>query len=459
MLRAATRPWTRQTSRQLLHSKSQQQTATRLRRLVGVSLQNGRQQDKLLRRLSALWERRPAAERGDFCRSLAAFGTSDDAVAHAADLIEEARTLDAGAREAALLEARAALKPAYEALAEGLAESAGGARLLLEIRVAALALARREPPVAALEAHLRAVLAARFAPCSLRLDRVSWTGTPPPVLERVVAAEAVHAIDDWPALKQRLGRNRRVFTLSHAALGGEPLAVVEVALGGEVAAPIQGLLAEDTWAASETPAVSSAFASGGGPPPDAEDPRCAIFYSISATQPGLAGVDVGARLIRGAAATLASEHRSLKRFVTLSPIPGFRRWLEAEAPRDVVDAAAAAAAAAGDAATTANGAKVDDALFRRLAPWCARYVLDERRKRPHLAAAGALDAVAHFHLGNGARFAGLSWRGDVSDAGLRRSFGLMAHYEYDLAALDARAQAYADSGEPGVRAGARDMLA
>ena len=42
---------------------------------------------------------------------------------------------------------------------------------------------------------------------------------------------------------------------------------------------------------------------------------------------------------------------------------------------------------------------------------------------------------------------------------LRRSFGLMAHYEYDLAALDARAQAYADSGEPGVRAGARDALA
>ncbi|KAH8067040.1 malonyl-CoA decarboxylase [Aureococcus anophagefferens] len=279
MLRAravATRPWTRQTSRKLLHSKSQQQTATRLRRLVGVSLQNGRQQDKLLRRLSALWERRPAAERGDFAGASRPLGRATTP-SRAADLIEEARTHIAGAREAALLEARAALKPSYEALAEGLAD--------------------------------------------LRLDRVSWTGTPPPVLERVVAAEAVHAIDDWPALKQRLGRNRRVFTLSHAALGGEPLAVVEVALGGEVAASIQGLLAEDTWAASETPAVSSAFASGGGPPPDAEEPTCAIFYSISATQPGLAGVDVGARLIRGAAATLASEHRTLKRFVTLSPIP------------------------------------------------------------------------------------------------------------------------------------------
>ncbi|KAK7230956.1 malonyl-CoA decarboxylase [Aureococcus anophagefferens] len=438
MLRAATRPWTRQTSRKLLHSKSQQQTATRLRRLVGVSLQNGRQQDKLLRRLSALWERRPAAERGDFCRSLAAFGTSDDAVARAADLIEEARTIDAGAREAALLEARAALKPSYEALAEGLAESAGGARLLLEIRVAALALARREPPVAALEAHLRAVLAARFAPCSLRLDRVSWTGTPPPVLERVVAAEAVHAIDDWPALKQRLGRNRRVFTLSHAALGGEPLAVVEVALGGEVAASIQGLLAEDTWAASETPAVSSAFASGGGPPPDAAEPTCAIFYSISATQPGLVGIDVGARLIRGAAATLAGEHR--------------RR-------RDLVDAAAAAAAAAGDAATTANGARVDDALFRRLAPWCARYVLDEAAEAAAPRAAGALDAVAHFHLGNGARFAGLSWRGDVPT---RASGAASASWPTTSATSRPSTRGprrRADSGEPGVRAGARAALA
>ena len=84
----------------------------------------------------------------------------------------------------------------------------------------------------------------------------------------------------------------------------------------------------------------------------------------------------------------------------------------------------------------------------------ARYLLQEQRAK-----GGPIDPVARFHLGNGARFAGLSWRGDVSDAGLRRSFGLMAHYEYDLAALDARAQAYADSGEPGVRAGARAALA
>eukprot|EP01044_Picomonas_judraskeda_P035927 COSAG03_NODE_15620_length_425_cov_1.107362_2_plen_41_part_01 len=36
----------------------------------------------------------------------------------------------------------------------------------------------------------------------LALERVSWERTPPPLLERVIAAEAVHSITSWDDLKQ-----------------------------------------------------------------------------------------------------------------------------------------------------------------------------------------------------------------------------------------------------------------
>ena len=47
-----------------------------------------------------------------------------------------------------------------------------------------------------------------------------------------------------------------------------------------------------------------------------------------------------------------------------------------------------------------------------------------------------LDAVARFHLGNGARVERLNWAGDPSPKGLRQSYGLMVNYLYDLKRLD-----------------------
>ena len=47
-----------------------------------------------------------------------------------------------------------------------------------------------------------------------------------------------------------------------------------------------------------------------------------------------------------------------------------------------------------------------------------------------------LDAVARFHLGNGARVERLNWAGDPSPKGLKQSYGLMVNYLYDLKRLD-----------------------
>ena len=57
----------------------------------------------------------------------------------------------------------------------------------------------------------------------------------------------------------------------------------------------------------------------------------------------------------------------------------------------------------------------------------ARYLGRETdaQKRP-------LDAVARFHLGNGARVERINWLGDPSPKGLKQSWGLMVNYYYDL---------------------------
>ena len=66
-----------------------------------------------------------------------------------------------------------------------------------------------------------------------------------------------------------------------------------------------------------------------GPQANEESAGAAIFYSISSTQPGLRGVDLGNFLIKRVVETLRSECPDLHTFSTLSPIPGFRKWLTA----------------------------------------------------------------------------------------------------------------------------------
>lgn len=285
----------------------QRTTQVRLRRLI-TGLRRELRQEKLLRRLQVLWERRPATERAAFVQLLATeFGTSDRDARAALDHCTAALALPAGSgeREDLMLEARACMAPEYERLAEGLAERPAGLRLLLDLRSAALLLVRRPqsagleecalPAVRAFERHLQSQFQQWFAPGLLAMERVSWERTPPPMLERVIAAEAVHTISTWEELKQRLGTNRRLFVLTHPALPAEPLAMLEIALTPRIAPSVNALLAEDTYTPQGgSPVVFDKEESAvGGDSVVAGPPRCAIFYSISSTQPGLAGVDLG----------------------------------------------------------------------------------------------------------------------------------------------------------------------
>lgn len=61
-----------------------------------------------------------------------------------------------------------------------------------------------------------------------------------------------------------------------------------------------------------------------------EQADTAVFYSISSTQKGLAGVDLGNFLIKQVAQRVLAEFPNVQMLVTLSPIPGFRAWLHTQ---------------------------------------------------------------------------------------------------------------------------------
>ena len=64
----------------------------------------------------------------------------------------------------------------------------------------------------------------------------------------------------------------------------------------------------------------------------------AAFYSISAGHTGLRGANLGNLLIRRVLAALPQQFPSVVAAVTLSPVPGFRRWAEsAKEAREVLE--------------------------------------------------------------------------------------------------------------------------
>jgi len=162
---------------------------------------------------------------------------------------------------------------------------------------------------------------------------------------------------------------------------------------------------------------------------------CAMFYSITNCQEGLRGISFGNLLIKQVAEELKREFPHLRRFATLSPIPGFRRWLESSRFNDE---AAMLLTRLKDAAWHLG--EVPETLQKLLMRLCAHYLVNVKQ------AAGGnaepLDPVARFHLGNGAALERLNWMGDSSEQGLARSAGIMANYVYWLAEVERNHERY-----------------
>jgi malonyl-CoA decarboxylase len=265
----------------------------------------------------------------------------------------------------------------------------GGAGQLIALRQRLLQLTERHPEWAPVEADLAHLLSSWFNPGFLHLRRID-SHSAPAILEKLIQYESVHQIQGWDDLRRRLDADRRCYAFFHPALAADdPIIFVEVALTRGISGKIQPLL---------------------NPRARVMDPRsanCAMFYSITNCQDGLRGIPFGGFLINRVAEEIGKEHPQVRTFATLSPVPGFRKWM-------------------GE-----MGEKPE-----QLAPLCARYLLNAKRGRE------PLDSVARFHLRNGARLHRVNPAADPSPGGMKRSAGLMVNYLYDFAEMERNHELY-----------------
>jgi malonyl-CoA decarboxylase len=373
----------------------------------------------LLERLDLLDER----ELGDYFAFLA-----DDMSPDPQQVLKLAQDYAAKPEPRTLIALEQAVEPPRQELLRRLNRTPGGTAAILRLRRALLKLLPQRPALQGLEADLLHLLSSWFNPGFLQLKRVDWN-SPARLLEKIIVHEAVHEIDGWDDLRRRLQPDRRCFAFFHPQLPDAPLIFVEVALLPEMPAEIAPLIDK-----ASTPLEPERF-------------RVAAFYGISNCEPGLRSVSLGNFLIKQVAEQLKRELPRLHTFCTLSPLPGFAAWLvrhadpvaalgempKAAAQRVAAAREALAAACGGDLKAlhgrSAHGA-LGEAGTAALSTLAAAYVA-------HGAPRPDGDAVARFHLDNGARLERLNVGGNMSPNGLRQSFGMMVNYLYDLGRIEA----------------------
>ena len=278
-----------------------------------------------------------------------------------------------------------AAEPSRQELVRRLNRVPGATGALVRMRADLLRLGRDRPELEALDLDFRHLFASWFNRGFLVLRPISWE-SPAHILEKIIAYEAVHAIDSWDDLRRRLEpADRRCFAFFHPSIPDEPLIFVEVALTKGIPGSVQALLAEDREAL----------------PADKAD--TAVFYSISNCQSGLASISFGNSLIKQVASDLAAALSGLKTFVTLSPIPGLTKWLKQQGRDWTVEHPDQMKAVA------------------------AHYLLNAKGRDGQ-----PFDPVARFHLGNGAIIHAVHANADISENGVAQSGGTMVNYLYDL---------------------------
>jgi len=285
-----------------------------------------------------------------------------------------------------------------------------GTRILVELRGRLLRELHENPHWMPIVADLERLLIAWFNRGFLELRRIDWR-TSALVLEKLIRYEAVHQIQGWNDLRRRLEADRRCYGFFHPALPDEPIIFIEAALTRGMTAKVQPLLDPDS------PVLA----------PETADH--AMFYSITNCQEGLRGVPFGSFLIKQVVEDLGREFPRIRKFATVSPVPGFREWLES-------DPQLADLRAKLDQPGWWENRELSEAVQKTLVPWCARYLLHAKSERE------PLDPVARFHLRNGARLERINWLGDTSSAGMQRSAGIMVNYLYRLADLEKNHESY-----------------
>ncbi len=338
---------------------------------------------------------------------------------------------------AAEIDLKNALTPPRIILLKQFSSLPDGLKLLIDMRAALLTRVREDQRLYKLSFDIKELLSAWFDIGMLDLQEITWNSSAA-LLEKLIEYEAVHEIHSWSDLHKRLDSNRLCFAFFHNKMPSEPLIFVEVALVNKLSSNIQELLNKEDEKV------------------EPEQASTAIFYSISNTQPGLAGISLGNFLIKTVVQKLSTEYDNLKHFATLSPVPGFRKWLdpkladgdeEALRPKETASIRARFACdnAARKLAETLTGdwwrdnetAELVKSVLTRL---CVQFLLEEKKGDR------VLDPVANFHLSNGARLERVNWLADLTATGMKRSYGIMVNYFYELSDIEKNHEEYVTRG-------------
>ena len=357
------------------------------------------------------YQQLPESERMDFFNSLSRdFEVDSLAVLEAAERYRE----DAGLEN--LWAMNRALEAPRQRLFRRINTAPEGTGTLVAMRGHLLQVLPGNPHLRGVDSDLKHLFISWFNKGFLELRRIDWS-SPAAVLEKIIDYEAVHEINGWDDLRSRLGDDRRCFAFFHPALKDDPLVFVEIALTDAVPDSLAPLLLQEREAQRD------------------EQVNTVVFYSISNCHSGLAGISFGNFLIKGVVEELRKEISTLKTFVTLSPVPGFRKWLRDSDIDGLVPPVMV------DRVREPVGTVVDAEVFDALMKLCAHYLLNEK--------SGLLpkDPVARFHLGNGAQLYGLHGAADLSRKGREQSAGIMVNYLYDLPRIEENHEAYFDQGK------------
>ena len=144
--------------------------------------------------------------------------------------------------------------------------------------------------------------------------------------------EPVTVVNNFAKVADRFSKVnpfRRCFVYTHRSMPGEPIVVLHVALTEDIPERISSVVRHHRMVKRFSVEHSSSSSSTlvGKEGEDASTCKAAIFYSITSTQRGLQGIELGTHIIKQAVQKLREELPNISQFSTLSPIPGFRAWL------------------------------------------------------------------------------------------------------------------------------------
>jgi malonyl-CoA decarboxylase len=335
--------------------------------------------------------------------------------------------------EASLKKLSDQLKSKCQVLFSRMNMAPDGTKAIVSLRKDLLRFLPDNPELKVIDDDLKVLLTTWFNPGFLELRKIDWD-TEASILEKIIRYETVHNIDNWNDLKQRLVENRRCFAYFHPALEDEPLIFVEVALTKGIASSVQTILNEKTG--------------------EIDKMDTAIFYSINNCQRGLRGIPLGNFLIKRVVAEINQEIPGIRKFSSLSPVPGFTKWLikQTDLKKSQLPEIDKRMLMLLNKENWHEDERALKELKKPLIKACAHYLVHEKsRNRP-------ANSVARFHFGNGADLFRINWMGNTSKNGLNESFGIMVNYRYDLKDIESNHEHYMREGKLALSKSVRNLL-